>query len=425
MSSLLVILGILVLIFRFFSGIIKYLILKTTAFDKKEAKKAAIEEASKLSYEDPVITCDYCGCKIDTKVDSVCPHCGASYAGDKEWILRHEASKEFIDKAAERIFKEREQKSKEEQKKVLKRVKKNGIILIAVFAVLLLLYEIGTNGGTTRQYRGNEKLSKADDDCTYVKADYKLKGNSVIYNKNNIKITVTGLYIAKAKKKESYYNPENASENVKIGFKVENNSNYNISLYMQCSSVNKVASENSGFYMYDTYRKHKTVQIYEPFRFVQNQTVSEFIIHKLSITDKDDYKLSDEIDKPIVMNTTANQDDSKLIDFKDKKQIFSNDKVDIYSKYMDTNSYGEQYYKIYVVNKTDKIFRIKDSNLKIDGKDNSTGFYDEFLYSGYIFQSDNINAGTNAKAKIECTISFKCNEDPSNDFSTGYLELTK
>ena len=177
--------------------------------------------------------------------------------------------------------------------------------------------------------------------------------------------------------------------------------------------------------MYDTYRKHKTVQIYEPFRFVQNQTVSEFIIHKLSITDIDDYKLSDEIDKPIVMNTTANQDDSKLIDFKDKKQIFSNDKVDIYSKYMDTNSYGEQYYKIYVVNKTDKIFRIKDSNLKIDGKDNSTGFYDEFLYSGYIFQSDNINAGTNAKAKIECTISFKCNEDPSNDFSTGYLELTK
>lgn len=35
--------------------------------------------------KDTIITCDYCGSKVDTSKHATCPHCGGPYWDDAEW----------------------------------------------------------------------------------------------------------------------------------------------------------------------------------------------------------------------------------------------------------------------------------------------------------------------------------------------------
>ena len=38
--------------------------------------------------ENTIITCDYCGSKVDTSKHAVCNHCGGPYWDDEEWKNR-------------------------------------------------------------------------------------------------------------------------------------------------------------------------------------------------------------------------------------------------------------------------------------------------------------------------------------------------
>jgi len=35
--------------------------------------------------KDSIITCEYCGSKVDTEKHAVCPHCGGPYGDNEEW----------------------------------------------------------------------------------------------------------------------------------------------------------------------------------------------------------------------------------------------------------------------------------------------------------------------------------------------------
>lgn len=65
-------------------NIVQYVKVKNQLLGEKEVRDAAKKEVSKLRYKDPIISCDYCGSKIDTRKHRVCPGCGASYYRDEE-----------------------------------------------------------------------------------------------------------------------------------------------------------------------------------------------------------------------------------------------------------------------------------------------------------------------------------------------------
>ena len=74
-----IIVGLLIYLFYL---IFRYFQVKANAFSKDEVIKAAGKQAKKLEYVDSEITCDFCGCKIDTRKYKVCPHCGGPYDKD-------------------------------------------------------------------------------------------------------------------------------------------------------------------------------------------------------------------------------------------------------------------------------------------------------------------------------------------------------
>ena len=92
---MIVVLILIALILYLIVEIFRYQKVKANAFSKKEVARAADEHARKLSYADPVISCDYCGSKIDTKKHKTCPQCGATFNRDPEWIVRHAVEEEY------------------------------------------------------------------------------------------------------------------------------------------------------------------------------------------------------------------------------------------------------------------------------------------------------------------------------------------
>ena len=57
--------------------IIKYIYVQAHILSSKEFRKTAEKKASKIKINTADITCDYCGCLINTKEHKVCPNCGA------------------------------------------------------------------------------------------------------------------------------------------------------------------------------------------------------------------------------------------------------------------------------------------------------------------------------------------------------------
>ena len=52
---------------------------------RADFESAAVDKARDLKHDDAVISCDYCGAKIDTNLLKKCPQCGALYDDDREW----------------------------------------------------------------------------------------------------------------------------------------------------------------------------------------------------------------------------------------------------------------------------------------------------------------------------------------------------
>ena len=55
--------------------------------DKTVGQKAKQEDTKAHNQKsvDTIITCDYCGSKLDTSKHAVCNHCGGPYWNDEEW----------------------------------------------------------------------------------------------------------------------------------------------------------------------------------------------------------------------------------------------------------------------------------------------------------------------------------------------------
>lgn len=53
-----------------------------TAGNASDAEERTTQESS---YVGTIITCDYCGSRVDTEKHTCCDHCGGPYGDDEEW----------------------------------------------------------------------------------------------------------------------------------------------------------------------------------------------------------------------------------------------------------------------------------------------------------------------------------------------------
>lgn len=400
----------------------QYQKIKANAFSKKEVEKAAKEQAQKIKYKDPIISCDYCGCKINTDTDKVCPHCGAPYDKDKEWTNRFNINESIIDEGTNQIIIQRNKKSEEESKKLLKKIhfKIGFLSIFSAIALLCTLYKIERY--SVRDVRSDEEVNRYNYEH-YEKANYDVVGDGIIFDDDEFKVTVTGFYY-----QENYDSTEeNKSYRTKVEFKVENKSKDNLTLDLECNSINGISTQSPYIYLYDTFKKNTTVTIYEDLGYDVNSNVSEMIIEKIKVTNSKDYQYSST--KNMVKLSTSAENESKL-DLNDTKMIFSNDKVDIYAEYISEDDYYTNGYLVYVVNKSDIDVQVNISNFLVN-KAEVLDYYQEYndLPAGYKFKSNVIHSYKDEfkdfkNKNVELNISFKFPSIPSNDFSTGYIDIS-
>ncbi len=413
------------LLIYLFAEIFHYQKVKANAFSKKEMAQAADAQASKLSYIDPVISCDYCGCKIDTRKHKVCPHCGAAFDKDEEWVVRHAAEEEFIEKGTQKMIEAREKKAKEESAKILSRIRKTIAVICGLLVAIIAVACFGAFLSYQSKFRKSEEVNSGGFHHEYVPADYQVVGDGVVYDSHDVKITLTGFYVDNS---YQYEDEEYGYRGyVKAEFHIENNRKEPISITMSCNSYNGIASEDFAIYAYDSYRKGEYT-VYEEISGVPQQQINEMVIDRIEIRDMD-YEFKDSLSLPATIKTTSTY--KQALDYSDGTLLFTNEYVDIYATHtINDAEENRDSYNLYMVNKTDKGFKVNGRDLKVDGEyDVIYGFYEEYLPGNYVF-TNVYRAGYGmedyrplSNHKVEASISFKCAEDPSRDFNTGYFEI--
>lgn len=413
----------LVLIIFLFVEIFRYVKVKANAFSAAEVKKAAQEQVQKITYKDPVISCDYCGSQIDTTKFQICPQCGAPYNNDEEWKSRHNVvSESFIDKSTEAVITAREQKSKEESKRLLRNIKRTIVALIVMILAVVVLAIVVTIPDAPSQYRKNEKL-KDGSYYKYEKADYKVDGDGIIYDYDGVKITVTGFYT-----KVYDYSSNEPDGPVAVEFRVENNRNEDIKIDISSNSVNGFSSNSSYIYMYDTYKKNSDVVIYEDYRNVPKQLISEIVFDDIKIRNTN-YNYEKTPSEPAVIKTTASY--TFEFDYDDYVELYSDDKVDVYAVY--TDNLSRDAYTVIVNNKSDYNLYASSKEMKVDNMVvEPSGLYKSYIPSGYCFKATYVYPYGNGDEykdlsgkSVFLNINFECKEDPSKSFSTGYFDISK
>ena len=263
----------LILIVLLIFDIFRYNKVKANAFSEYELKKAAEEEAKKLEYKDPFITCEYCGAKIDTHKDKCCSNCGAPYDLNEEWKERHSLKDSFIKDGTDAVNEKREKKALVWCNEILKRMRLEIIIIAGITVSILGMSVLGYYIYDYHKYRRNEDVNKGSYQ-NFVKADYRIIGDGIIYDKDGVTVTVTDIY------KDA--DPVNAFENdgkqaAKIGFRVQNKLGKNINLVIKCSGVNGIYCERSYIYSYDYFRKNADVTFYEELLYPKGSDLYELL----------------------------------------------------------------------------------------------------------------------------------------------------
>ena len=401
--------------------IFRYVKIKANAFSEKEVKAAAELQAKRMRIEDPEISCDYCGSKIDTSKYKVCPHCGAPYDNDEEWLAKFKVDEEFVNESTDRLIALREEKASEKSRELLRSIK-NKIRILVILNVLIIVFAVAFSVKQNMdRFRENEKLNESTYE-QYAETDYKIEGDRVIYDDGMVKITISGIY--QEDDEPTKTDDGLLTKNAKVGFIVENNSDKNVNIAMECNSVNGFSTDS--FYISDhsLYRKNKAVTVYERIRLCPGEEVSEMIFDSIEVYSSD-YKYQGSIEKPVIVRTTSKKTE---IDYSisGNKLIYSDDKVDVYSKLIDGKGFG-----IYAANKSDKAYKIDSDNLIVDGKAYTAyGLHDVFFPNGYILRTsalrsyaEEFDIKTIGEKNVQTSFSFTCVEDPSINFATGYVNL--
>ncbi len=378
---------------------------------------AAKKKAEKLKREDPIISCDYCGAKIDTRVQKTCPQCGAAYDVDKEWLERHDPNAEWIEINSKDTASEEVKLAEAKAKKIAKTIR-----IIIYVLVGTLVFMVGTaiivnflRKHTHGNFIKNGVLNEYSYE-NYEPVNYGFGDKNVVFEEAGAKVTVEGIY-----RDEEY-------KYFKIGFKIENTTSEPLKITFNMNYLNRVESlkyeggwvpANTAVTVYSWIYKSK-------FDTIKSLRFTDF--HVYGVGEKQLYK-SDEGEYSI-LTTNADFDETPIIP--EELIAFENEKVTIAVLPLSEDAHSNDY-SFKILNKTDCTLIIDCSDYMIinGNKYRVSGIYKDPIPAGCVYVSGRAYSTADAFAElkegdvVQLSFSFTCEEDPTIDFSTGYFELKR
>lgn len=286
--------------------------------------------------------------------------------------------------------------------------------------MLIIIGVLGMCISRLSNYAKSEKLNKYSYD-NYVPVAYEVEGDGVIYDANGVKVTVTGFY-----KAEGYI-----QNSVKIEYKIENTNSKRKRMLLETGFVNGV--DVGGLY-YEWIRRNDVVYHYEMVH-IEDNPIKEVVFTRFKV-ENEEYGSGSHYENNELVYITTTADYEVNHDFNNQEVIFDNDYMTIYYDDVKTNDKYTKNIFFDIENKGELEWLVDAAdNVLINGEkyDVYSSLYksrlipegvlaDEYLNSAWNSPDfDSLNPGDS----IEFSISFSCVEDPSLDFSTGYIKIIK
>ncbi len=409
-----------ILVIIIISLIIRYVYVQANILSSKEFRKTAEKKSAKMRIKNPQITCDYCGCIINTDKEKKCPNCGAVYGDDKELKHRYKVDEAAVEKMADAAAKDAVSRAHKEGLETLKHIRIAIIVLLVVFVLMVVYSEImdrrTSTYTNTSKYRGNEVVK----DYNYKEYTLIDSPDVTVFDQDGVTVRIVSIY---ADTTNGEYNDQDYS--YRVGFTLKNKRKEPVRFTLKCVGINGRCKYRDYIYTSSEFRGNSEVTYYESVYGEWFDSIDEMVIGEVGRRNEE----GDNYEKTS-METFKLNDEGYTVITKDKDKgsvIFANDKIRIRSIEKENSEYG---YELWIDNISEKNYYIDDTNMKIDGEAcNSYVLYNSGLPAGYTLHHDSVNGlgdefrKRSADSKVEVSFSLSDPVDPSNDFSTGYIEL--
>lgn len=412
MIIVLAILGLIVAIFvlsiRYFKS---YARLKSHSNFESEAKRTF----EKIKYNDPKISCDFCGAQINTRLDKVCPQCGGAYENDKEWRERYNfINAGEVNADADYAAEAEINRVKAETELIAKRLRTAIFILLGILGFFILLGSILLLIGGGHDYLESNELNRASYE-NYMEVPYDIAEDNVIVDSNGIKISLIGVY-----REEGY-----SGYSYKAAYHIENTSGQDRLIRVCNCAINYAAVDRM---VYGWVKKGADIVLHENLTYGSDQSdIFRMVYYDCSI--RDDNGSLYERREPIEIRTTASE--AEKPEFPTDGIIFENEYMIVTSEadsYDDSQGKLPERYKVHLYNKTDKFFTVECRDGKLNDKPQDvSGTYMNPVYDNCVstftvhaYSEEYRNRLSTDDFMIN--IEFSCIDDPSLDFSTGYIK---
>lgn len=398
--------------------VIKYLYVQAKILSSREFRKTAEKKSAVMQVYDPQITCDYCGYIINTAKDSKCPNCGAVYGGDKELKKRYRVDAAAVEKMADDAAKDAVSRAHKKGLETLRHIRIAILALAGVFVLMIVFSLIADRiapSGAYR-YRSNEKVKD------YDYKDYKLISSPelTILDRDDVEVRLMSIY---ADTDNGKYN--NQSYSYRVGFSLINKRPDPVHFCLKCVGINGRSKSRDYIYLYSYFEGKSQVLFYESVYGEWFDSIDEMVFGEISISD-DNGKIYE--DKTMKVFKISDDGYTAITDDNDKGSVvFENDKVRIRSLIKEKRDRG---YDLWIENRSKNDYYINTSYMKVGGTAyNSYILYDSGLPAGYTLHHDSVFVPGEEFEKraddavVAMSFSFSDPVDPTNDFSTGYIEL--
>ena len=399
---------------------VRYLYYQAHILSSKEFRKTAERQTFWAKKKDPKITCDYCGFLINTATEKKCPNCGAVYGNDAEITDRFNVDEDAVEKKANAAADDAVQRAHEKALESLRHIKIAIIALVCVFVITGIYAAVSYNtpSYSSHRYRGNEKLN----DTSYTEYTLLDSPEVTIFDEEGVTLRVMKVY---ADNDNGKYNKE--SRKYRIAFSLVNTREEPIRLSLKCEGVNGRCRSRDSFYISGYFKAGSDVLFYENIYGEWYDSVDEIVIGERTLVTEEGADLYESME----METFRLNDEGYSVITNDADMgsvIFENNSIRIRSLEKENRDRG---YDIWIENRSDNDFYVDTSDFKLDGTIPGSSYilYRSGLPAHYTLHHDSVYCpgekfeNRAIDAKVEISFSFSDPEDPSNDFSTGYISL--
>lgn len=385
--------------------------------------REARNRTKELGYTDPKITCDFCGAQIDTLKDKICPICGGAYSQDVEWMKRYNTDRNWVDRNADEVADEQISLATQKAKKTAKYIRICIYILggvLAALVILLILFYITEDESLpiarSLSAQKSEKLNAGSYE-DYELQDYNIVGDNKIIYIDEMTVSIEGFYLDNGDYRKDNY--------IKVKLKIENKTKKPLRLKLERILVNRRNETSGGLYFYEWISGGDEITVYDTVRHCHESEISSISYGKMYVSAEEYagtyiYENKGRVD--FVTDSKVKPDEN----YPSGTEIYNNEGIRIIR--IDPKDEYDTGTRLAVINDTDVDFTVDSRNGKIDGEavDNYTLYNEVLPAHSMIISSDTVSASTiglNESIHYELSLSFKSEDYPEEDFSTGYITI--